>query len=179
MNPVTFTFQPLTRCFTLHSITVCWEKMASMKLWKDVGTEVFNLFFLVFQLVFLGVFFFSTLSIRVSVFHQSTYLLQVVLELIPGGWGVYTLSRPPVCCRVNTERRITSHSHIHTPAANLQSPVNLMSLSLSCVRNLECLEKVHCVDQSHSGDKCRLVQLYLGEGDISAAERLPLTGWFA
>lgn len=134
----------------------------------------------VFRLVFLGFFFFfSTLSIRVSVFHQSTYLLQVVLELIPGGWGVYTLNRPPVCCRVNTERRITTHSHIHTPAANLQSPVNLMSLSLSCVRKLECLEKVHCVDQSHSGDKCRLVQLYLGEGDISAAERLPLTGWFA
>lgn len=176
MNPVTFTFQPLTRCFTLHSITVCWEKMASMKLWKDVGTEVFNMFF---GWVFWVLFFFSTLSIRVSVFHQSTYLLQVVLELIPGGWGVYTLNRPPVCCRVNTERRITTHSHIHTPAANLQSPVNLMSLSLSCVRKLECLEKVHCVDQSHSGDKCRLVQLYLGEGDISAAERLPLTGWFA
>lgn len=176
MNPVTFTFQPLTRCFTLHSITVCWEKMASMKLWKDVGTEVFN--FLGFSVGFCFCFF-STLSIRVSVFHQSTYLLQVVLVLIPGGWGAYTLNRPPVCCRVNTERRITTHSHIHTPAANLQSPVNLMSLSLSCVRKLECLEKVHCVDQSLSGDKCRLVQLYLGEGDISAAERLPLTGWFA
>lgn len=175
MNPVTFTFQPLTRCFTLHSITVCWEKMASMKLWMLVLR-----FSICFSVGFFGfVFFFSTLSIRVSVFHQSTYLLQVVLELIPGGWGVYTLNRPPVCCRVNTERRITTHSHIHTPAANLQSPVNLMSLSLSCVRKLECLEKVHCVDQSHSGDKCRLVQLYLGEGDISAAERLPLTGWFA
>lgn len=176
MNPVTFTFQPLTRCFTLHSITVCWEKWL---LW-NCGKMLVLRFSICFSVGFFGFFFFfSTLSIRVSVFHQSTYLLQVVLELIPGGWGVYTLNRPPVCCRVNTERRITTHSHIHTPAANLQSPVNLMSLSLSCVRKLECLEKVHCVDQSHSGDKCRLVQLYLGEGDISAAERLPLTGWFA
>lgn len=53
------------------------EKMASMKLWKDVATEVFKFVFC----------FFSTLSIGVSVFHQSTYLLQVVLELIPGGEG--------------------------------------------------------------------------------------------
>lgn len=177
MNPVTFTFQPLTRCFTLHSITVCWEKMASMKLWKDVGTEVFNLFFGWF---FWVCFFFLALWVSEYQFFISPLIYcRWCWSSSQAGGGVYTLNRPPVCCRVNTERRITTHSHIHTPAANLQSPVNLMSLSLSCVRKLECLEKVHCVDQSHSGDKCRLVQLYLGEGDISAAERLPLTGWFA
>lgn len=134
----------------------------------------------VFRLVFLGLFFFLALWVSEYQFFISPLIYcRWCWSSSQAGGGVYTLNRPPVCCRVNTERRITTHSHIHTPAANLQSPVNLMSLSLSCVRKLECLEKVHCVDQSHSGDKCRLVQLYLGEGDISAAERLPLTGWFA